>query len=142
MELHKDLKALAVSAKNNEGSYTHEGVDKTLLEKFPSPFKVENRNGVEGSLNIVAFQSLCPLTLQPDAATIIIDYVPDDFCVESKSLKLYLVSFRNFGEFHESCVNRICNDLVDLLQPKSIKVVGQFIPRGGIPFWPTATWKK
>ena len=69
-----------------------------------------------------------------------IEYAPDEWCVESKALKLYLGSFRNQGEFHESCVNRICNDLVALLNPLFIRVVGKFTPRGGIAFWPTAEW--
>lgn len=78
----------------------------------------------------------CPLTGQPDFATIVIDYVPRDRCVESKSLKLYLMSFRNHGEFHESCVARIFSDLTELLDPKKLVVEGRFTPRGGIPFWP------
>ena len=88
------------------------------------------------------FTSLCPKTGQPDFAKIIIDYQPDQLCVESKSLKLYLGSFRMHGEFHESCVNRICNDLVKLLAPVWLTVRGEFTPRGGIPFWPTAEFRK
>lgn len=142
-DLHADLRALGNSTVNKT-LYEQQGVNKELLESFPSPYKVDNRNGVVGSLKIVApeFTSLCPLTGQPDFAVIILEYVPDEKCVESKSYKLYLTSFRNQGEFHESCVNRICNDLVDLLRPKWIRVQGQFTPRGGIPFWPTAEWKK
>jgi len=82
------------------------------------------------------FTSLCPMTGQPDFATIKIRYRPRDWCVESKSLKLYLMSFRNSGEFHESCVGRIANDLVALLDPDFLRVRGEFTPRGGIPFWP------
>lgn len=143
VELHKDLTALGNSAVNAP-LYQQPGVNNNLLEKFPNPYKVDNRNGVSGKVNITAPEvtSLCPLTLQPDFATIVIDYVPDLYCVESKSLKLYLGSFRHQGEFHEACVNRICNDLVDLLNPESITVQGKFTPRGGISFWPTVTWVK
>ena len=91
---------------------------------------------------IPEFTCHCPLTGQPDFAKIVIDYQPDQLCVESKSLKLYLGSFRMHGEFHESCVNRICNDLVKLLDPAWITVRGEFTPRGGIPFWPTAEYRK
>jgi 7-cyano-7-deazaguanine reductase len=142
-ELAQDLKHLG----NNGGTrYDHAGPDASLLEAFPNPFSLPSMNpcGVRGTLNIVCpeFTSLCPKTGQPDFATIVIDYEPDALCVESKALKLYLGSFRNHGEFHESCVNRICNDLVLLLAPKRIRVEGRFTPRGGIPFWPTAEWKQ
>jgi 7-cyano-7-deazaguanine reductase len=142
-DLHKNLKALGNSA-INKPLYEKEGVDKSVLERFPSPFSVSNLNGCAGTVTITApeFTSLCPLTGQPDFASIIVEYIPDKWCVESKAWKLYLGSFRNQGEFHESCVNRMCNDLVDLLQPNYIKVTGQFTPRGGIAFWPTATWRK
>lgn len=141
MELHKDLQALGNSAVNKP-LYEKQGVDKSVLERFPSPFKVSNLVKCSGSVEIIApeFTSLCPLTGQPDFATIEIEYAPDEWCVESKALKLYLGSFRNQGEFHESCVNRICNDLVALLNPVFIRVVGKFTPRGGIAFWPTAEW--
>lgn len=143
VELHKDLKALGNSAVNKP-LYENAGVNKGFLERFPSPFKVDNPNNIKGSLHITSseFTSLCPLTGAPDYATIILDYVPDEWCVESKSYKLYLGSFRNQGEFHESCVNRMCQDLINLLQPKWIRIEGQFTPRGGIPFWPTAEWRK
>ena len=141
--LHKGLKALAVSAANKK-SYQTKGVNKALLESFPNPFKIMNPCCSQGTVRIETseFSSLCPLTGQPDWATIIVEYQPDDRCVESKSWKLYLNSFRHQGEFHESCVNRMCNDLVELLNPKWIRVEGQFTPRGGIAFWPTAEWHK
>lgn len=128
----------------NKPLYERKEVDKSLLEKFPSPFRVNNKSGCDGTVTITApeFTSLCPLTGQPDFATIIVEYVPDEWCVESKSWKLYLGSFRHQGEFHESCINRMCNDLVELLDPQWIKVTGQFTPRGGIAFWPVAEWGK
>ena len=80
--------------------------------------------------------SLCPITGQPDFATIWIDYLPDVKMVESKSLKLYLFSFRGHGAFHEDCVNLIMNDLIRLMEPKYIEVTGLFTPRGGISIYP------
>lgn len=142
MELHDHVRALG----DGKTRYNYEHPDASLLEKFPSPFGVPEMNvaNVQGSVRIECpeFTSLCPKTGQPDFAKIIIEYMPDKWCVESKSLKLYLGSFRNHGEFHESCVNRIANDLVALLAPLELKVRGEFTPRGGIPFWPTAYYEK
>jgi len=84
------------------------------------------------------FTSLCPMTGQPDFATITIQYIPGKRMVESKSLKLYLFSFRNHGDFHEDCVNVILNDLVALMEPKYIEVLGRFNARGGITIDPYA----
>ncbi|MCP9758540.1 preQ(1) synthase [Aquitalea sp. S1-19] len=141
MDLHTDLQSLG----NKKTDYRYDEPDASLLERFPNPYAQSaiNPNGVTGSLNITCpeFTSLCPVTGQPDFATIVIDMVPGDWCVESKSLKLYLGSFRMHGEFHESCICRICNDLVNLLKPRHIVVEGRFTPRGGIPLWPKAEWK-
>ncbi|MBQ9587541.1 MAG: NADPH-dependent 7-cyano-7-deazaguanine reductase QueF [Bacteroidales bacterium] len=86
------------------------------------------------------FTTLCPITGQPDFAEIIIRYIPDVRMVESKSLKLYLFSFRNHGDFHEVCVNIIMKDLVRLMEPRYIEVVGLFTPRGGIAIHPYANY--
>ncbi len=86
------------------------------------------------------FTSLCPKTGQPDFAKIFINYVADKKMVESKSLKLYLFSFRNHGDFHEDCVQKICDDLVALMKPKYIEVIGEFTPRGGIAIFPFASY--
>ena len=86
------------------------------------------------------FTSLCPMTGQPDFATIHIAYIPEVKMVESKSLKLYLFSFRNHGDFHEDCVNIIMKDLIALMQPKYIEVFGEFTPRGGIAIHPFANY--
>ena len=88
------------------------------------------------------FTSLCPITGQPDFSTILIDYIPDARMVESKSLKLYLFSFRNHGAFHEDCVNIIRNDLVRLMKPKYLEVTGHFTPRGGISIHPYCNYGK
>jgi 7-cyano-7-deazaguanine reductase len=86
------------------------------------------------------FTCLCPVTGQPDFAKIYIEYRPGEHLVESKSLKLYLGSYRNEGIFHEFVVNAICSDLVDILNPKTIEVRGEFSSRGGIRIVPTARW--
>ena len=82
------------------------------------------------------FTSLCPKTGQPDFAKIFVNYIADKKMVESKSMKLYLFSFRNHGDFHEDCVQKICDDLWALLKPKYIEVIGEFTPRGGIAIYP------
>lgn len=86
------------------------------------------------------FTSLCPMTGQPDFAKIIINYIPRVKMVESKSLKLYLFSFRNHGDFHEDCVNIIMKDLIRLMNPRYIEVIGLFTPRGGISIYPFANY--
>lgn len=86
------------------------------------------------------FTSLCPKTGQPDFARIIINYIPRQLMVESKSLKLYMFSFRNHGDFHEDCVNIIMKDLVRLMDPRYLEVIGRFTPRGGISIIPFANY--
>ncbi|MDY6349141.1 MAG: preQ(1) synthase [Selenomonas sp.] len=113
--------------------------DSSLLERFvnkhpEAPYMVQ--------LNCPEFTSLCPKTGQPDFAKILISYIPDKYLVESKSLKLYLFSFRNTGDFHEDIVNTIKNDLVRLLSPRYLEVVGLFNARGGISIYPTAFYCK
>ena len=90
--------------------------------------------------NCPEFTSLCPITGQPDFAEIRIMYIPGELMVESKSLKLYLFSFRNHGDFHEDCVNVIMKDLIKLMNPKYIEVTGLFTPRGGISIHPYANY--
>lgn len=90
--------------------------------------------------NCPEFTTLCPVTGQPDYAEIRIGYVPDKKMVESKSLKLYLMSFRNHGDFHEDVVNTIMKDLISLMDPKYIEVTGFFTPRGGISIYPYANY--
>lgn len=86
--------------------------------------------------NCPEFTSLCPMTGQPDFATMYLSFIPDELLVESKSLKLYLFSFRNHGDFHEDCVNIIMNDLIQLINPRYIEVWGKFTPRGGLSIDP------
>jgi 7-cyano-7-deazaguanine reductase len=85
------------------------------------------------------FTCLCPITGQPDFATILIEYVPGELCVELKSLKLYLWSYRDEGAFHEAVTNRICDDLVAAIAPRSVTVTGKFWVRGGISTTVTVT---
>lgn len=126
----------------SEGTtYEYQGADYKLLERFPNPLE---RGPGTGTVLIVApeFTSLCPMTGQPDFATIVVEYVPRAHCVESKAWKLYLGSFRQVGEFHESCIRRMANDLIRLLDPHYLKIEGQFTPRGGIPFWPKVEYER
>jgi 7-cyano-7-deazaguanine reductase len=107
-----------------------------VLEKFP------NKNPDHDawtSFICTEFTSLCPKTGQPDFAKIFINYIADKEMVESKSLKLYLFSFRNHGDFHEDCVQKICKDLFKLMKPKYLEVMGDFTPRGGIAIFPYAS---
>jgi len=122
---------------------THQGL--TLLKKgemryptSPDEAKLEVFENVYRQRNYwitfetSEFTSLCPITGQPDFATIHIKYIPDEFCVESKSLKLYLFSFRQTGTFYEEVINRIFTDLFELLRPRRLIVKGDFTARGGI----------
>jgi len=106
------------------------------LATFPNP-KPERE--YEIGFECPEFTCVCPLTGQPDFATLRIAYVPDRRCVELKSLKLYLWSFRNEGHFHEAVTNRILDDLVRVLRPRRMRVVGDFQMRGGIHTVVTAT---
>lgn len=105
-----------------------------LLETFEN---IHPQNDYWVTLNADEFSSLCPKTNQPDFGTLIINYIPNLRMVESKSLKLYLFSFMNSGEFHEDVVNKIGKDLVQLISPKYLEVVGLFYPRGNISIHPT-----
>lgn len=109
--------------------------DPAILETFPNKHP---ENDYLVTFNCPEFTSLCPKTGQPDFARIIINYIPDRLMVESKSLKLYLFSFRNHGDFHEDCVNIIMKDLQRLMSPRYIEVKGLFTPRGGIAIHPFA----
>ena len=109
----------------------------TLLETFKNQHP-DNDYWVQ--FNCPEFTTLCPITGQPDFAEIKILYLPGERMVESKSLKLYLFSFRNHGDFHEDCVNVIMKDLIRLMDPKYIEVVGLFLPRGGISIYPYANY--
>jgi 7-cyano-7-deazaguanine reductase len=115
------------------------------LERVPNPHPDTN---FVARFTQPEFTSLCPVTAQPDFAHLVVDYVPDQWMVESKSLKLYLNSFRNHQSFHEACTVGIGKQLVDLLAPRWLRIGGYWYPRGGMPidvFWqhgevPAGTW--
>jgi 7-cyano-7-deazaguanine reductase len=111
--------------------------DEAELETFPNAHADRDYNIL---LDCPEFTSLCPITGQPDFGRIVIDYVPGDRCIESKSLKLYLFSFRNHGGFGEALVNRILDDVVAACSPKRATVRGSFAPRGGISIEVTASF--
>ncbi len=134
MEKKKQLEDLTLlgSATEYKDDYAPE-----VLEAFDN---INPDNDYWVTFDAPEFTSLCPMTNQPDFATIRIDYIPGKKMVESKSLKLYLFSFRNHGAFHEDCVNTIMKDLVKLMDPKYIEVTGYFTPRGGISIYPYANY--
>jgi 7-cyano-7-deazaguanine reductase len=110
-------------------SKSADGRDRNLLDTFAN---AHPQRDYEIRFECPEFTCVCPKTGQPDFATIRIRYVPDQKCVELKSLKLYLWSFRQVGAFHEKVTNDICDDLAALLQPRSLEVAGEFRARGGI----------
>ena len=126
----------------------------TRLPQSPDQATLERVANPHPDTNYVArftqpeFTSLCPVTGQPDFAHLVIDYVPDQWLVESKSLKLYLASFRNHGAFHEDCTVAIARRIAERLQPRFLRIGGYWYPRGGMPidvFWqtgqlPTGVW--
>lgn len=128
MATPKKLKALG-----HKTVYRFDKPDAKILEVFP------NRHpDTQYVVNLFCneFTSLCPMTGQPDWGRFTIRYVPDKLCVESKSLKLYLFSFRNHGEFHEDVTNRIAKDLFNLIKPHYLQIYGDFNSRGGIAIHP------
>lgn len=131
-EQTKDLTLLG-NKNTHYGDTYNPGVLETFKNNYPGrPYFVK--------FNCPEFTSLCPITSQPDFASIYISYVPNERMVESKSLKLYLFSFRKHGAFHEDIVNAILEDLVRLMTPKYIEVWGKFLPRGGISIDPYANY--
>lgn len=124
---------------------TPESPDKAVLERVTNPHE-----GTDYAVRFVApeFTSLCPLTGQPDFAHLVLDYVPDKWLIESKSLKLFLTSFRNHGDFHEACTVSIAKRIEKTTQAKWIRLGGYWYPRGGIPIdifyqngeLPTSVW--
>ena len=112
--------------------------DDAILERVPNPRDDGKRYLVR--FTAPEFTSLCPMTGQPDFAHLVIDYVPGGWLVESKSLKLFLTSFRNHGSFHEACSMTVASRIVDLLEPVWLRIGAYWFPRGGIPidvFWQT-----
>ena len=126
-----------VTLLGNQNTRYDYGYNPQVLETFDNKHP---ENDYLVTLDCPEFTSLCPKTGQPDFGHIIISYIPRVRMVESKSLKLYLFSFRNHGDFHEDCVNIIMKDLIALMDPKYIEVKGLFNPRGGISILPFANY--
>lgn len=133
MRTEKELEGITLLG--NQGTQYPMDYNPALLETFDN--KHEGREYVV-TFDCPEFTTLCPKTGQPDFGHIYISYIPRTKMVESKSLKLYLFSFRNHGDFHEDCVNIILNDLWELMDPMYIEVKGIFMPRGGISIYPFA----
>ena len=133
----KDMEDLTLLGK--QGVVYEQEYNPSVLETFDNKHQ-ENAYWVK--FNCPEFTSLCPITGQPDFATIYISYIPEIKMVESKSLKLYLFSFRNHGGFHEDVVNVIMKDLIAKMDPKYIEVWGKFLPRGGISIDPYCNYGK
>jgi 7-cyano-7-deazaguanine reductase len=109
--------------------------DEAVLERVPNG---QNDTNFVARFSCPEFTSICPVTGQPDFGHLVIDYVPGDWLLESKSLKLFLASFRNHGAFHEDCTVTIARRISDLVEPRWIRIGGYWFPRGGIPidvFW-------
>ena len=119
--------------------------EEAVLDRVPNPHA---DTAYVARFTFPEFTCMCPVTGQPDFATVVIDYVPNKWLVESKSLKLYLNSFRNHGAFHEECTVGIGKRLVEVLKPRWLRIGGYFHPRGGMPidvFWqagklPAGVW--
>lgn len=135
--MRKNQELEELSLLGSQGTTYPSDYDPSLLETF------ENKhpdNEYVVTFDCPEFTTLCPKTGQPDFGHIYISYIPRERMVESKSLKLYLFSFRNHGDFHEDCVNIIMKDLCRLMDPKYIEVRGVFMPRGGISIHPFANY--
>lgn len=134
---HSDETALSGLSQLGGSSDVAQSPHEAVLERVPNPHPDTN---YVARFTCPEFTSLCPVTGQPDYAHLVIDYVPDEWLVESKSLKLFLQSFRNHGAFHEDCTVGIGKRLNDLLSPRWMRIAGYWFPRGGIPidvFWQT-----
>jgi len=123
-DIYSDLKQLGGATRLPESP------EQAELERVPNP---QAGTGYCVRFTAPEFTSLCPITGQPDFAHLMIDYVPGDWLVESKSLKLFLGAFRNHGAFHEDCTVSIAKRLCDLLEPQWLRIGGYWYPRGGIP---------
>ena len=135
--MRSDKELEGVTLLGNQGTVYHDNYNPSVLETFENKHP-ENEYVV--TFDCPEFTTLCPKTGQPDFGHIYISYIPRQRMVESKSLKLYLFSFRNHGDFHEDCVNIIMKDLTALMDPRYIEVRGEFMPRGGISIHPFANY--
>lgn len=137
MQGRNDSELEGVTLLGNQNTEYKDDYSPEVLETFKNK---HTDNDYVVSLDAYEFTSKCPKTGQPDFAKVVISYIPDKLMVESKSLKLYLFSFRQHGDFHEDCMNIIMKDLIELMNPKYIEVRGIFSPRGGISIYPYCNW--
>lgn len=135
MRTDKELEG--VTLLGNQGTVYSDNYNPGVLETFENKHP---QNEYVVRFDCPEFTTLCPKTGQPDFGHIYISYIPRKRMVESKSLKLYLFSFRNHGDFHEDCVNIIMKDLIGIMNPRYIEVEGRFMPRGGISIHPFANY--
>jgi 7-cyano-7-deazaguanine reductase len=112
--------------------------DLPAIETWPNQYQT----GYEIEITMPEFTSVCPKTGLPDHGTLTLRYVPDKFCLELKSLKMYTLAYRNLGIFQENVVNRMLADIVKAAKPHSAEIVGDFAPRGGVHTQITASWKR
>ena len=119
--------------------HAHSGIDAELpeIETWPNQFP-----GYEIEIVMPEFTSVCPKTGLPDFGKLTLRYTPDQLCLELKSLKMYLLAYRNLGIFYENVVNKFLRDVVRATKPASATVIGEFTPRGGLQSKVTATWSK
>ncbi len=128
---------------SDERLYTDEHARAGVNADLPAIECWENQfPGYTIEISMPEFTSVCPRTGLPDHGTLTIEYVPDKLCLELKSLKMYALAYRNLGIFQENIVNRFVNDLVAACRPMSMKVTGDFRPRGGVHSKITAAWRR
>jgi len=124
----------------NDRNYPFEGydsIDKNVLDTFP--YEYPNR-GIELVISTGEFTSVCPFSGLPDFGNIKIEYIPNKKCIELRSLKYYLLSYRQVGIYYEHLVNRVLEDLVEVCQPRKMKVTADYTPRGGLTTSAIASW--
>lgn len=129
MKRNRRQKYVALTLLGNSQALFPTSPKRATLESFPNP---NPKRDYTIRIDCPDFTSLCPVTGQPDFAAIIVDYVPDTNCIETKSLKLYLASYRNVHSFNEAVINRILDDLISACSPRQMRVEGRFVARGGL----------
>lgn len=135
MKRVRNAKYAALTLLGNPQAAFPKSPQQATLEAFPNP---NRQRDYSIRIDCPDFTSLCPVTGQPDFAEIVVDYVPDERCVETKSLKMYLASYRNVHSFNEAVINRILDDLVAACHPRRMRIEGRFVARGGLALTVTA----
>jgi 7-cyano-7-deazaguanine reductase len=135
MKSNRSRKYASLTLLGNSQAILPKSPQRTTLEAFPNPNPLRDYSI---RIDCPDFTSLCPVTGQPDFAEILVEYVPHSRCVETKSLKLYLASYRNVHSFNEAVINRILDDLVAVCHPRRMRIEGRFVARGGLALSVTA----